>query len=50
MARVAKPTDPRKLVELKEKIHDSTYLNSAIERIAIIITNKLLQVKEESKE
>jgi hypothetical protein len=42
MVRVAKKTDPRKLEELKKKINDVRYIEAAIQKIAITLTNELL--------
>ena len=42
MVRIAKKTDPRKLKELKRKIHDSEYQDLAIERIAGNLTKSLM--------
>ena len=47
MIRVAKPTDPRKIEELKKKINDKRYLTTAIQSIATTLTKELLQIKEE---
>ena len=47
MIRIAKPTDPKKLAELKEKIHDKAYLELAIVRIANTLTKELMDLKEE---
>lgn len=47
MIRVAKPTDPKKLAELKEKIHDKSYLELAIVRIANTLSKELMDRKEE---
>ena len=47
MIRVAKPTDPKKLAELKEKIHDKQYLETAIVRIANTLSKELINRKEE---
>ena len=41
--RVAKRTDPRRLAALKVKIHDENYLNRAITKIAIVLTDNLLR-------
>ena len=46
MVRIAKKTDPKKLEELKKKIHDEKYLATAIDMIAQNLTRSLL--KEES--
>lgn len=46
VVRVAKKTDPKKLEELKKKIHDEKYLAAAIDMIAQNLTKSLL--KEES--
>ena len=47
MVRVAKPTDPKKLAELKKKIKDRRYLEIAIARIANTLTNELMNLKED---
>ena len=46
VVRIAKKTDPKKLEELKKKIHDEKYLATAIDMIAQNLTKSLL--KEES--
>jgi hypothetical protein len=38
MVRIAKKTDPRRLEELKKKIHDERYLAMAIGKIAQDLT------------
>ncbi len=43
MIRIAKPTDPKKIEELKVKINQKAYLNVAITGIAQILTKGLLQ-------
>jgi hypothetical protein len=47
MIRVAKPTDPKKLAELKVKIHDKKYLDTAINRIANTLSKEIIDRKEE---
>ena len=47
MIRVAKPTDPKKIAELKKKIHDKRYLAIAINRIANTLTKEIMELKEE---
>ncbi|MBN1685958.1 MAG: hypothetical protein JW852_04840 [Spirochaetales bacterium] len=47
MIRVAKPTDPKKLAELKDKIHDKRYLEMAIARIANTLSKEIMDRKEE---
>ena len=47
MIRIAKKTDPKKLAELKKKIHDEVYLTTAIQRIASSLTEKLLVMEKE---
>ncbi|MDA3852218.1 MAG: hypothetical protein PF447_13260 [Spirochaetaceae bacterium] len=52
MVRIAKKTDPSKLEELKDKIHDQFYLKTAIQRIAIRLTDEIVhhnEVKSELK-
>lgn len=39
--------DPR-LLELRQKIHDQDYVNSAIQRIAQVISRKLVERPDES--
>ena len=41
MVRIAKKTDPKKLAELKHKIHDEVYLLQAIQKIAQDLTQNL---------
>jgi len=41
MVRIAKKTDPKKLAELKVKIHDEQYLLQAIQKIAQDLTRKM---------
>ena len=47
MIRIAKQTDPKRLEELKKKINDKRYLETAINSLAITITKEILQNKEE---
>ena len=42
MVRIAKKTDPRKIAELKKKIHNKEYLSLAIDRIAQNLTKSLV--------
>lgn len=46
MVRIAKKTDPRKLQELKRRIHDEDYLMEAITKIAADLTRKLEHSEE----
>ena len=41
MVRIAKKTDPKKIAELKRKIHDQEYLLQAIQKIAQDLTKSL---------
>lgn len=43
MIRIAKPTDPKKIEELRQKINKSSYLQTAVSGIAGILTTGLLQ-------
>ena len=47
MVRIAKKTDPKKLAELKKKINDTYYLETAIKRIAQTLTNEIVLRKGE---
>ncbi|MFP4562500.1 MAG: hypothetical protein ACLFRY_04240 [Spirochaetia bacterium] len=47
MIRIAKPTDQKKLEELKKKIGDEFYLEFAIKQIAQTLTKEILQIDEE---
>ena len=47
MVRIAKQSDPKKLAELKKKIHDKTYLDIAIHRIAHTLTNEIIQMRKD---
>jgi hypothetical protein len=48
MIRVARPSDPERLRELKRKINDREYLAVAISRLAENLTRELVQDSEES--
>ncbi|MCG8451581.1 MAG: hypothetical protein MI717_00185 [Spirochaetales bacterium] len=50
MVRIAKQTDPVKLNELKEKIHDMGYLRVAINRIAMKLTDEIVSRSESKNE
>ncbi len=41
MVRIAKKTDPKKIAELKRKIHDEEYLMQAIQKIAQDLTKSI---------
>lgn len=41
MVRIAKKTDPKKIAELKRKVHDEDYLMQAIQKIAQDLTQSL---------
>jgi hypothetical protein len=41
VVRIAKKTDPKKLAELKIKIHDEEYLLHAIQKIAQDLTKSI---------
>ena len=43
MVRIAKPSDPEKIKYLKNKIHDRSYMASAIQRLAHKLTEELVQ-------
>ncbi len=43
MIRIAKKTDPKKIAELKRKIHDEEYLMQAIQKIAQDLTRSIEQ-------
>ncbi len=47
MIRIAKPTDPKKLEELKQKINDENYIKDAIKSIAQRLTKEILYNNEE---
>lgn len=48
MVRIAKPSDPKRLAELKQKIRDRYYLEMAIAKIANTLTKEIMNLKEES--
>ena len=48
MVRIAKETDPVKLEELREKIHDEAYLTLAIQQLAQILSIEMVELDEES--
>ena len=41
--RIARQTDPQRIAELKVKIHNEKYLLTAIGKIAILLSNRMLQ-------
>ncbi len=43
MVKIARKTDPRRLEELKKRIHDEKYLAMAIEKIAQALTKNIVQ-------
>jgi hypothetical protein len=43
MIRIAKPSNPQKILELKQKIYQDTYLDIAITGLATILTGGLLE-------
>jgi hypothetical protein len=43
MMRIAKPSDPQRIADLKRKIDTAYYLNNAIAGIATILTHGLLE-------
>ena len=43
MVRIAKPSDPEKIKYLKQKIHDRRYMASAIQRLAVRLSEELVQ-------
>jgi hypothetical protein len=42
MIRIAKPTDPHRIADLKQKIHNDRYMQSAMSGIAGVLTRGLL--------
>ena len=48
MVRIAKETDPVKLEELREKIHDEKYLALAIQQLAQILSTEMLELDDEN--
>ncbi len=46
MIRIAKPTDPKRIAELKKKINKKQYIDLAISRIANSLTKELMNQKE----
>lgn len=47
MIRIAKPTDPAKIQELKKKIDDENYMKTAIQQLAQTLTKKLVHIDGE---
>jgi len=43
-------TDNPRILELKEKIKDEGYVQGAIQRIALVLSNKLIEVKDTTNE
>jgi hypothetical protein len=50
MVRIAKETDPKRLEQLKDMINDRNYLNQAVQRIAVKLTNEIVHLNEEKYE
>lgn len=48
MIRIAKKSDPVKLLALKAKINDEAYINLAIQRLAQTLTKELLEKNEKT--
>lgn len=42
MVRIAKKPDPKRIAELKKKIHTEEYLKAAIAQIAVVLTHELV--------
>lgn len=49
MTKTIVAEDPR-ILELKEKIKDDGYIQDAIQRIALVLSNKLIEVKDSKNE
>jgi hypothetical protein len=43
-------TENPRILELREKIKDEGYLQGAIQRIALVLSNKLIENKESANE
>lgn len=43
-------TEDKRIRELREKLKDEAYLQGAIERIALVLSNKLIEGKERNSE
>ena len=48
MVRIAKPTDPKRLADLKQKIRDKYYIEMAVARIANTLTKEIMNLKEDA--
>jgi len=46
MARVARPVDPGKIRQLKQQIHDPSYISVAVQTLAGRMTDRLLGLDE----
>jgi len=49
MTKTIAAENPR-ILELKEKIKDDRYIQGAIQRIALVLSDKLIEVKEPTNE
>lgn len=47
MIRIAKPSDPKRIAELKKKINNDIYIKDAIQQIAHTLTIELVHRKED---
>ena len=43
MVKIARKTDPRRLQDLKRRIHDEKYIAMAVEKIAQALTKTIVQ-------
>ena len=43
MVRIARKIDPKRIEDLRKKIHDTSYLEAAISRLAQTLTNEIVQ-------
>lgn len=49
MTKTVVSENPR-ILELREKIKDEGYIQGAIQRIALVLSNRLIEVKERTNE
>lgn len=40
----------QRILELREKIHDETYMNNAVQRIALVLSRKIVEKPRNRKE
>ena len=48
MVRIARPSDPKRIAELKQKVRDRSYMTAAIARLAQKLTEELVHTRNDT--